>query len=164
MGAGDIDAEVVYRKYGPMVLRRCRRLLRDEERPTFLETAVRRPGRGRGRRRTGGDVTKDELDRILSSTDLVEPSSGFTNAVMDGVRERAAEAHTLPFPWGRFAAGLAACGLLAASTTVLLLRVESSLAPIVAPLAAAAPELGYAALALLVSLITARLPRAFARR
>jgi RNA polymerase sigma-70 factor (ECF subfamily) len=27
-----IDVEAVYRRYGPMVLRRCRTLLRDEER------------------------------------------------------------------------------------------------------------------------------------
>jgi RNA polymerase sigma-70 factor (ECF subfamily) len=31
MGQGAIDVEAVYRKYGPMVLRRCRRLLRNED-------------------------------------------------------------------------------------------------------------------------------------
>ena len=30
-GGGEIDVEEAYRKYGPMVLRRCRRLLRDED-------------------------------------------------------------------------------------------------------------------------------------
>ena len=31
MGAGGLDVEAVYRRYGPMVVRRCRRLLRDED-------------------------------------------------------------------------------------------------------------------------------------
>lgn len=31
MSGTEIDIEAVYRKYGPMVLRRCRRLLRDED-------------------------------------------------------------------------------------------------------------------------------------
>lgn len=30
MGGDDIDVEALYSRYGPMVLRRCRRLLRDE--------------------------------------------------------------------------------------------------------------------------------------
>jgi hypothetical protein len=109
-------------------------------------------------------VTTDELDRILSSADSLEPSAGFTAAVMGTVRERAAEPPPLPFPWGRFAAGLAACVLLAASGSLLLLRLESPLGALAAPLSAVAPELGYAALALLASGVTARLPRALVRR
>jgi len=31
MEGGEIDVEAVYRRYGPMVLRRCRRLLRSED-------------------------------------------------------------------------------------------------------------------------------------
>jgi RNA polymerase sigma-70 factor (ECF subfamily) len=31
MGEDELDVEALYRRYGPMVVRRCRRLLRDEE-------------------------------------------------------------------------------------------------------------------------------------
>ena len=40
----------------------------------------------------------EELDRILSSEDSLEPSSGFAGAVMGGVRRLAAEPAPLPFP------------------------------------------------------------------
>ena len=109
-------------------------------------------------------MTTDELDRILSSSDSIEPAAGFSRGVMDAVRERAAQPPPLPFPWGRFAAGLAACALLAASGTILLLRAQAGLEALAAPLAGVAPELGYAALALLTSAVTASLPRAIARR
>ena len=108
----------------------------------------------------------DELDRILSSEQSLEPSSGFAAAVMDAVRLQASEPTPLPFPWGRFALGLAACVVLAATGTTLALQTEAMLAALVvplAPLAAVAPELGYVALALLGSLAIARLPRVLVR-
>lgn len=111
-------------------------------------------------------MTPDELDRILCSGDVIEPSSGLTKAVMDAVREQAAGPPPLPFPWVRFAAGLVACGVLAASGTVLALRVEPSIAAMAGSLAsrvAAAPEAGYAVMAALLSIGIAWLPRLFVR-
>jgi hypothetical protein len=111
-------------------------------------------------------MTPDDLDRILSSEDLLEPSSGFSINVMDAVRRQAAEPPALPFPWFRFAAGIAGCGAMAAAGTVLLQRFEPALAAMAAPLAplvGVAPELGYATATLLVSLAAVFLPRLLAR-
>ena len=111
-------------------------------------------------------MTPDDLDRILSSEDLLEPSSGFTMEVMAAVRRQAAEPSPLRFPWFRFVAGLAACGVMAAAGTVLLLQSEPALTSITAPLAslvAVTPELSYATGAVLVSLGVAALPRLLVR-
>ncbi len=43
----------------------------------------------------------DELDRMLSRNEEIVPSSGFTSAVMDAVREAAATPPVIPFPWRR---------------------------------------------------------------
>jgi hypothetical protein len=104
-------------------------------------------------------MTPDDLDRILSSEDFLEPSSGFGSNVMDAVRRQAAEPPPLRFPWGRFATGLAACGVMAGAGTVLLLRGEPTFPVLAAPLVALLPKLGYAAAALLVSLGLGALPR-----
>lgn len=110
-------------------------------------------------------MTGDELDRILSSEEPLEPSSGFVAGVMEAIRAQAAAPPPLPFPWRRFAVGLVACVILAAAGTALLLpRARTpGLAAMLAPLAAVGPELAYAMLALIVSIGLARLPRAFAR-
>jgi hypothetical protein len=57
----------------------------------------------------------DDLDRILAADDPLVPSAGFANRVMTAVRTAAAEEPPLPFPWGRFALGVAACVAAAAS-------------------------------------------------
>lgn len=109
----------------------------------------------------------DDLDRILESDDSLEPSSGFAGGVMDAVRRQAAEAPSIPFPWARFGVGLAACVTLAAAGAALLMRAEPFLAAAassLAPLAAAGPMLGYAAIAAVGSMALARLPRLFSRR
>ncbi len=108
----------------------------------------------------------DEIDRILASEDVLEPSSGFASSVLDAVRREAAEPPPLPFPWLRFALGLGACVLLASSGTALALRLAVAVGtmPLVRQFTAVAPELGYAALAVLASLLIARLPRVFAGR
>jgi len=108
-------------------------------------------------------MTLDDLDRILSSDDALEPSSGFASNVMEAVRREGAESATPAFPWARLAIGLAASGGMAAAATVLVLRSQATLAAAYAPLAAVAPELGYAAAALLVSLAFISLPRLFSR-
>jgi hypothetical protein len=87
----------------------------------------------------------DELDRILAAEDRLEPSSGFASSVMEAVREDAA-APPLRFPWLRFSAGVAACGVAAFAGASL-------------PLGPIAPELGYAAAILIATLGLASLPR-----
>jgi hypothetical protein len=115
----------------------------------------------------------DELDRILSSDEMLEPSSGFATAALRAVHEAAAEPPPLPFPWGRLAIGLAACGTLTVSATALALRTNLSLAslptlaslpPPLPQLAVVAPELGYATITILASLGTLRAVQRFARR
>lgn len=52
-------------------------------------------------------MTKPEkLDHILSSDDVLVPSSGFVESVMERVREEAAAPPPIPFPWRRFVPGL----------------------------------------------------------
>jgi hypothetical protein len=104
----------------------------------------------------------DDLDRILSTDDGIEPSSGFANAVMSQVHRVAAEPPPLPFPWGRFVAGVAACGVLAWTGTSLAIQAGPSLSPIVGPaaqLVELSPQLVFAAIPLLVVFAIARLPR-----
>ena len=49
----------------------------------------------------GGNMNHDELDRILSKQDDIQPSSGFTASVMVAVREEASAPPPIPFPWTR---------------------------------------------------------------
>jgi len=55
---------------------------------------------------------KDEtIDRILASEEALLPSSGFTAAVMDRIREEAAAPQPIPFPWRRVIPGIVlGCG------------------------------------------------------
>jgi hypothetical protein len=107
-------------------------------------------------------MTPEDLDRILSSEDLLEPSKRFAMDLMTEVRRHVAESTPVPFPWFRFVAGLAASVVMAAAGTILLPLPAPALAGITAPLAAlgmVTPELGYAAAAVLVSLGLASVPR-----
>jgi hypothetical protein len=90
-------------------------------------------------------MTPDELDRILAAEDSLKPSSGFVSGVMEAVREDAA-APPLRFPWLRFSAGVAACGVAAFAGASI-------------PLGPIAPVVGYAAAVLVASLGLASLPR-----
>jgi hypothetical protein len=104
---------------------------------------------------------RDEIDRLLASEDRIAPSSGFASSVMEAVRESAALPPPLPVPWGRLAAGLAACVASAVSGVLLAARLDLSvLAAPAARLAAVAPELGYAAIAVLASLAALLVQRA----
>jgi hypothetical protein len=51
-------------------------------------------------------MTREALDRILSSEDQIVPSSGFAASVMDAVRREAATPPPIPFPWKRALPGL----------------------------------------------------------
>lgn len=95
-----IDVESTYRRYGPMVLRRCRALLKDEEKAVdamhdvFVQLCARPglPDRGvssllfttatnvclnrlRGERRRPEDVLDDTLLQIAGSDDLEDRSA-----------------------------------------------------------------------------------------
>jgi len=63
------------------------------------------PGAGqtyeRDKMETGGRMNNDELDRILSKQDDIQPSSGFAASVMEAVHEEASAPPPIPFPWKR---------------------------------------------------------------
>jgi hypothetical protein len=104
----------------------------------------------------------DDLDRILLTEEPLAPSSGFAAAVMDSVREAAAEPPPLPFPWTRFAVGVIACAVSAAAGTSLIVSANWSewtdwsalpgAREIAESLGNVAPEVGYAAAAFVGSL------------
>jgi hypothetical protein len=99
----------------------------------------------------------EDLDRILVSEDPLAPSSGFAARVMEAVEESATIPLPLPFPWGPFALGVAACVLGVASGVWLLSALD--LSPLRAVLADAWPEVGYAALVVLGTLAMLHAPR-----
>ncbi len=99
-------------------------------------------------------MTPEDIDRILSSDDMLEPASGFASDVMDRVRCIADEPPPRRFPWLRFGFGLISCLIVAASGTVLAPRLEHSvigLCPSLTSLSGIEPEVGYAVAALIVS-------------
>src|SRR5262245_45724843 len=69
MDGDEVDVEAVYRRYGPMVLRRCRRLLRDEDEAldTMQEVFVRLL---RHRHRLSDDHLSSLLFRIATNLSL----------------------------------------------------------------------------------------------
>lgn len=68
----------------------------------------------------GGTMKDDELDRVLSMQDELQPSSGFAASVMEAVRREAAAPPPIPFPWKRAWPGLVVAGL----ALVVLVAVE----------------------------------------
>jgi hypothetical protein len=107
-----------------------------------------------------GNDRLEDLERILLSEEPLTPSSGFAAAVMETVSEAAAEPPPVAFPWMRFAAGAIVCVAGAAAGAAATASVDwSAVGEAGASLRAAAPELGYAALAVLASLAIVRVPR-----
>jgi hypothetical protein len=100
---------------------------------------------------------KDALGRILASEDTLVPSSGFAARVMDAVEESASAPPPLPFPWRRFSLAVVAILLSVASGLWLLLDVD--LSRVIAPLTDVAPELGYAAAMIILTLVMLYGPR-----
>lgn len=106
---------------------------------------------------------KDEtIDRILASEETLLPSSGFTSAVMDRIRQEAAAPQPIPFPWRRVVPGIVlGCGGLGWGM-VELARLAIAAAhdpqPMAPPISLAEllpfENLGWAALALVVALAT----------
>jgi len=106
----------------------------------------------------------DELDRILSAPDDLEPSAGFVAAVLSATRQGVPP--PLRFPWPRFAVGVAACLVMAVAGSALAAQAAASAVRVtgLTPLAAVMPDLGYAALTVVASLALARLPKLLALR
>ena len=68
-------------------------------------------------------MTREALDRILSSEDQIVPSSGFAASVMDAVRQEAATPPPILFPWKHALPGfvlgvVALAGLLVAGVAL----------------------------------------------
>ena len=106
----------------------------------------------------------DEIDRILVSEEALEPSSGFAASVMRAVRDTASELAPLPFPWWRFAIGVIACGLAAASGAALVRQLEASMLDLTAgEMETIGVALSGAAAVLLASLGALAIRRAFGR-
>jgi hypothetical protein len=105
----------------------------------------------------------DTLERILAAEDPITPSSGFARGVMAELRRQQTEPPPLPFPWWRFALGVAAVLVMAAAGASWWARVAVTLPEALETVGGLAPELGYAALAVAGSLALACLPRVFAR-
>lgn len=66
------------------------------------------------------DQRDDELDRILSETEIL-PSSGFTASVMDAVRHEAEAPPAIPFPWKRALPGIVVGGAMLGVVIVLMI-------------------------------------------
>jgi hypothetical protein len=77
----------------------------------------------------------DELDRILSGTEIL-PSSGFTASVMEAVRREAAAPPPIPFPWKRALPGLVIAGAILGVVVVLSILQLARGAPTAHPPAA----------------------------
>ena len=110
---------------------------------------------------------KDEMiDRILASEETLLPSSGFTAAVMDRIREEAAAPIPFPpisFPWRRIVPGIVlGCGGLGWGvvelTRLAIAAAHDAQQPITLPIPLGTLQpfesLGWAALALVVALAT----------
>lgn len=54
-------------------------------------------------------MNDNELNIVLSQTEEITPSSGFSARVMDAVRQEAAIPPPIPFPWRKAMPGLVAC-------------------------------------------------------
>jgi hypothetical protein len=107
-------------------------------------------------------MTADDLDRILSAEDSLEPSAGFATNVLEAVRRQASAPPALRFPWLRFTLGLISCLVMAASGSAILWKLTPALVTLATPLASLdelAPEICWAIGAVVVSLGIASIPR-----
>jgi len=121
-------------------------------------------------------MTNDDLDHLLESHDDIVPSSGFTDSIMAAVRHKAWETPPLRFPWKRAALGplMAALvvGLSVASGFVGPVVVKSPASGVVRTGemltaigdAASSGRFGWAALALLLTLVCVGLSSHLASR
>jgi len=87
-----------------------------------------------------------EIERILGSEEIVEPSPAFSRQVMASIHREAALPAPIPFPWRRLLPGVAICGALLAVAAVAILR--APIAPFLPALPATGPALGPTVVAL----------------
>jgi hypothetical protein len=100
------------------------------------------------------DDRMDDLDRMLMSEEAMVPSNGFAGGVMDAVRAAATEPPPLPFPWARFLVGVLACAVaVLAGSVVLRSGDQKALGAVRAAFDPVTPELGYAAIVALATLL-----------
>lgn len=96
----------------------------------------------------GGNMKNDELDRMLSKQDDIQPSSGFAVSVMEAVRSEASAPPPIPFPWKR-----ALPALLVAAAALVAVVVAGVATIVNVSGGAAAPEVA-ASLSSSLSMIT----------
>ena len=99
----------------------------------------------------------DELDRVLSKSEDIVPSSGFVASVMDAVRSEAAAPPQIPFPWKRALTGLTAATLALVAFVIAAPMQTGSSVPATLLDGAKAAGAGWIALALLLSLASVML-------
>lgn len=122
----------------------------------------------------GNNMSDAEIDHTLSRRDEILPSSGFVASVMDAVRREAAAPPPIPFPWKRalpvlalamaavvavVVAGIAAFTQFGGATGPSAVALSSSSASAVlnSLIKSANSVTGWTGLALLLSLISAKL-------
>lgn len=69
-------------------------------------------------------MNDNDLERVLSQTEEIVPSSGFAASVMDAVREEAERPEPIPFPWKWTLPGFAVSVLMAVVLVVRGVHVE----------------------------------------
>jgi hypothetical protein len=130
----------------------------------------------RGPTETQLGMTDAQLDSaLLSESDALLPSSGFTDSVMAAVREEAMAPPPIPFPWKRALPGMAAvvlavCGFLAGLISALSHSQASShmsiqsfnLLPSLIH-QTSATDTGYLLLALVITALSLALPWSLSR-
>jgi hypothetical protein len=112
-------------------------------------------------------MKNEKIDRILADEEALLPSSGFVGAVMERIREEAAAPQPIPFPWKRALLGAVAACVGLGWGVVELIRLAIAAAHDHQPVALQIPStllqpmesLGWAALALVVSLASWKLSR-----
>ena len=100
----------------------------------------------------------DPIDKIHVVEDRLTPSSGFQSRVMDAVSAENLKQPPVPFPWGRFAVGVAASLAWAAAGASLAGRVDWSMLSTLSSVAMD-DNVGYAGLAIVGSLAVVAIPR-----
>lgn len=114
----------------------------------------------------------DAMDRILAAEEEIVPSSGFTAAVMERVREEAAAPEPIPFPWKLampgilLTAGVLGWGAWEMTRAAIAGAAHFSfVAPQISPAAARGlEEAGWVALALAISYLSWALSMRLVRR
>ena len=74
-------------------------------------------------------MRQDDIERMLASEDLIEPSAGFTATVMEAVRREAETPVPIAFPWRRVVPGIVVSAVAICALAVLAFTVPAPAAP-----------------------------------